>query len=233
MPDEDEIPAKPPQQQKKVLPMLDVHPVHKTIHGWRDFLLHLLTITIGLFIALSLEGLLEWRQHRHLVHEAEASLHAEIRSNAAGLSDAVADIKKQREKLADDVKILKQLIKTGELPKNSNLEINFKIRRFENLSWKTAQSTNALSYMSYEAAKQYAEIYDTQEQLEVAEHEAARDAIISLAPFLNIGDVEEPSRADAPAMKEHIEILQAQLILLDSLVAKLDNEYKKFLAPQH
>lgn len=30
-------------------------------------------------------------------------------------------------------------------------------------------------------------------------------------------------------MKEHIEVLQAQLILLDSLVTKLNDEYKKFL----
>jgi hypothetical protein len=213
--------------------MLDVHPVHKTVHGWRDFLLHLLTITIGLFIALSLEGLVEWRHHRHLAHEAEASLHAEIRSNAAGLSNAVADIKKQREKLADDVKILKQLINTGKLPNNSNLEISFNIRGFDSLSWKTAQSTNALSYMPYETAKQYAKIYDLQEQLEIAEHEAGRDAIISLAPFLNMGKAEGPSRTEAPAMKEHIEILQAQLLLLDSLVTKLDDEYKKFLAAQH
>ena len=212
--------------------MLDVHPVHKSVHGWRDFLLHLLTITIGLFIALSLEGLLEWHHHRNLVHEAVASLHEEIRSNAAGLGGAVTDIKQQREKLAGDVKVLKQLIHTGKLPKNSNLEITFNIRGFENLSWRTAQSTNALSYMPYETAKQYAEIYDLQEQLEVAEREAARDAIISLAPFLNMGKGDGPSRAEAPAMKEHIEILQAQLILLDSLVTKLDGEYKKFLAAE-
>lgn len=230
MPDEDEIPAEPTQPEEKTPPMLDVHPVHKTIHGWRDLLLHLLTITIGLLIALSLEGLVEWHHHRNLAHEAEASLHAEIRSNAAGLSGAVTDIRKQHEKLADDVKILKQLINTGKLPKNSDLEITFNIRGFQNLSWKTAQSTNALSYMSYETAKQYAEIYDLQERLEAAESVTARDAIISLAPFQNIGKNEGPSRAEAPAMKQHIEILQAQLILLDSLVSKLDQEYKKFLA---
>jgi hypothetical protein len=30
--------------------MLDVHPPHEKIHGFKDFLLHLLTITIGLLI---------------------------------------------------------------------------------------------------------------------------------------------------------------------------------------
>lgn len=31
--------------------MLDVHPPHELVHGIRDFLLHLLTITVGLLIA--------------------------------------------------------------------------------------------------------------------------------------------------------------------------------------
>jgi hypothetical protein len=40
--------------------MLDVHSPHEPIIGWKDFLLHLFTITIGLLIALSLEGTVEW-----------------------------------------------------------------------------------------------------------------------------------------------------------------------------
>lgn len=35
---------------------MEVHPPHEPIHSWRDFLLHLLTITIGLLIALGLEA---------------------------------------------------------------------------------------------------------------------------------------------------------------------------------
>jgi hypothetical protein len=45
--------------------MLDVHAPEHRIHGFRDFLVHLLTITVGLLIALSLEAsvgaMLEWR----------------------------------------------------------------------------------------------------------------------------------------------------------------------------
>ena len=54
--------------------MLDVHAPHDKMHGFKDFLLHLATITIGLLIALSLEGCVEWRHHRHLVQEAEEGL---------------------------------------------------------------------------------------------------------------------------------------------------------------
>ena len=51
--------------------MLEVHPPSEPVHGWRDFLIHLATITIGLLIALSLEGCVEFWHHRSLVHEME------------------------------------------------------------------------------------------------------------------------------------------------------------------
>jgi hypothetical protein len=48
----------------------DIHPPHQAAHRWRDIFIHLATITVGLFIALSLEGCVEWQHHRHLVREA-------------------------------------------------------------------------------------------------------------------------------------------------------------------
>ena len=36
---------------------MDVHAPHEPIHTWRDFFIHLITITVGLLIAISLEGM--------------------------------------------------------------------------------------------------------------------------------------------------------------------------------
>jgi hypothetical protein len=49
---------------------MDLHPPHQPIHTLKDFLLHLLTITVGLFIALTLEAAIESLHHRHLVRDA-------------------------------------------------------------------------------------------------------------------------------------------------------------------
>ena len=38
---------------------MDVHAPHEPINTWRDFALHLIIVTIGLLIALSLEALVE------------------------------------------------------------------------------------------------------------------------------------------------------------------------------
>ncbi len=210
--------------------MLDVHPPHEPVHGWRDFLLHLFTITIGLLIALSLEGLVEWQHHRHLVHEAEASLHDEIKGNAEGVQAALDDVHLQQDKLSRDVAALKRMIHEPDVKRHESMSIGFHIAGFENVSWKTAQTTGALSYMPYGDAQEYSDLYGTQDAIYVAEEQAARDAIISLAPFVNTDKNDpDPSPAEALAIKDKIEVLQGQLILVDSLMQGLRKEYQKFL----
>ena len=199
------------------------------MHGWRDFLLHLTTITIGLLIALSLEGLVEWQHHRHLVHDAEASLHGEIKSNSDGMADTLQTLHKNQSDLKHDVDMLNILIATKKLPHDS-MNISFRIVTFDSVSWKTAQTTGALSYMPYELAKGYASIYSTQDLLTASEEQAARDAVVSLGPFLNTSDSEpDPTPEQAEAMKQKIETLQGQLLLVDNFMLSLQGQYKRFL----
>ncbi len=98
--------------------MIDVHPPHEPVHSWPDFLLHLVTITIGLLIALSLEGCVEWQHHRHLVHDAEASLQAEIENNAKGMQGTLDDLHTQQATLKQDVVILKEIEQTHKMPEH-------------------------------------------------------------------------------------------------------------------
>jgi len=215
----------------EVAPVIDVHPPHEPIHGWRDFFLHLTTITIGLLIALSLEGCVEWQHHRHLVHEAEASLHNEIQSNESGLAGVIADVHNQQSVLKHDVVVLDQMIKDPMSKTGQHMSVNFHLVGFDDVSWKTAQSTGALSYMPYARAQEYAALYSLQDDLDVAQKQAVRDAIVSIGPFLN-ADVTDPAAASRQdqSIKERIEVLQGQLVLVESLVTGLDTEYKKFLA---
>jgi hypothetical protein len=210
--------------------VLDVHAPHESIHGWRDFSLHLTTITIGLLIALSLEGLVEWQHHRHLVFDAEASLHAEIKNNAAGMADTISDLHKEQASLKDDVVVLNYIIKNHKAPEHSSMDVTFHIRTFDGVAWKTAQSTGALSYMSYDRAQEFSEIYLEQDELKAAEEQAARDAIVSLGPLMNFTDNADPTDGQAADIKQKIEVLQGQLLLVDSTVTGLDRKYKKFLA---
>ena len=61
--------------------MLDVHAVHTRVSSWRDFLVHIATITIGLLIAIALEQCVESLHHIHQRHQLQADLLEEARRN--------------------------------------------------------------------------------------------------------------------------------------------------------
>jgi hypothetical protein len=211
--------------------LLDVHSPTEPVHGWRDFLIHLATITIGLVIALSLEGCVEWRHHRSLVREAQASLQIEIEANAKELQGALGDVRREQDLLKKDIAVMKKIIANPKVPNREDMTIDFRIRTFADVSWKTAQSTGSLSYMPYERAKEYANIYGAQNELAEAERQAVRDTVLSVAPFLNSkkGDV-NPSGEESMKIVDRLQILEGQLMLLESQINGLDGEFKKFLA---
>lgn len=211
--------------------MIEVHPPTEAVHGWRDFLVHLLTITIGLLIALSLEGCVEWRHHRQLVREAVSSLQGEIKTNAARTQGALDDIRNEQGSLKKDVAVMKRVIADPKTANYDELTVNFRIRTFDDVSWRTAQSTGALGYMEYEQAHAYSNLYDEQNQIQDAEQQAVRDTVLAVGPFLNMEKTERnPSGEEAVRIKERFEVLQGDLMYLESLITSLDGEYKKFLA---
>jgi hypothetical protein len=211
--------------------VIEVHPPSEPVHGWRDFLIHLATITIGLLIALSLEGCVEFWHHRNLVHEAEASMQIEIEANARELQRALDDVRKEQDFLKQDIAVMKKIIANPKVPNHEEMMVNFRIRSFADVSWKTAQSTGALSYMPYERAEKYAKIYSAQNEIAEAEHQAVRDTVLSVAPFLNWkkGDV-NPGGEEAVKIVDRFEVLQGQLAFLEDQMKRLDGEYKNFLA---
>lgn len=211
--------------------MLDVHSPTEPVHGWRDFFIHLVTITIGLGIALSLEGCVEWRHHRSLVHEAETSLQIEIAANAREVQKALDNVREEQKVLTQDVVMLRKIIANPKTPNQETPVIKFTLPSFDEVSWETAKSTGALSYMPYEQAHAYSELYNQQNDVSVAEQQATRDAVLCVAPFVNLEQVAPKlSAEDAPSVKQRIEILQAQLYVVESQTRDLDEKYKKFLA---
>jgi hypothetical protein len=62
---------------------MEVHPPHQPLHSWKDFWIHLGTITIGLLIAISLEQSVEKLHHLHQRHQLEEQLRGEGERNIA------------------------------------------------------------------------------------------------------------------------------------------------------
>ena len=156
---------------------MDVHAPHQPIHGWKDFTVHLVTITIGLLIAVGIEGLVELHREHTLVKEARATMREEIEYNVAQMKDAGAAVQKQRTMIADDIATLQKILDDPRDPaaKNTNLNATFQLLTLRGTAWKTAQGSQALSYMPYEEAQRVADVYMLQDGFESAEERIMDD----------------------------------------------------------
>jgi len=123
---------------------VDIHPPHLPIHTWKDFLLHLLTITIGLFIALTLEAAVESTHHRHLVRDAHENLRREVESNQKVYAKNVRELRLNRNQLARDIDQLREL-RNGKKLENPNLSWTWNWDSYGDAAWKTARESGAVA----------------------------------------------------------------------------------------
>ena len=208
--------------------MLDVHPPHGTMHGARDFFLHLFTITVGLLIALGLEGCVERQHQRHLVHEAEAGMRREIAENAKGIGSLRQQVADQETQLDRDLEVLKRA-KAHPGAKQEKVSFTFRMQGFDDLTWKTAQTTGALALMPYGDATVYSGIYDRQDELYREQREIVVDAMRAASIIVTQSDGEQPTAAQVDTTAERIGMIKLRLLLLSSVLDSLDTSYGKFL----
>ena len=109
----------------------------------------------------------------------------------------LADLHKRQAALKHDVYVLNYIAANGKYPEDKNMEVNFQIVAFDNVAWKTAQSTGALAYMPYDLAQEYSSIYMQQDIVTVAQQQAARDSVLAIGPFIN-----EPNDSPPPPREE-------------------------------
>lgn len=206
--------------------MLDVHLPHGKLQGFKEFFLHLFTITIGLLIALGLEGWVEYEHHRHLAHEAEDGLRAEIAHNAQQIGyihQKLIDEQKQLE--ADQTELAKWRVHPR---KHGSMSLSFALQFMDDMSWKNAQNTGALALMPYKDAQNFSDIYLLQD-------EYLRDGRVYVSDMGNATSFLAsrpndwvPSLAQIDIETDRIGKVQFDLMLLISSVEELDKSYQKF-----
>jgi hypothetical protein len=213
-------------------PMLDVHPPHEPAHSWRDILIHLATITIGLFIALSLEGCVEWGHHRHLVREARENIRTEMEDNQKELRGAIEHIHEEQAQVKHDLDALKTL-RSDLNAKGLSVTLRFGSSSMQNASWNTARETGAFGFMGYPEVKWYAEIYDQQTDFgKLTERvTSAYTNSFSVLQTFDLDDKEAPAtkRRDIDDAIEKVLAVQSELLVYDSVATELNRIYSKVL----
>jgi hypothetical protein len=140
---------------------MDIHPPAEPVRSLKDFLYHMLTVLLGILIALSLESLVEWNHHRTLVRETRDSLTNEISDNQARLKRGLTLAPSAEKRLRDAIQ-LADIRQTKHKAPDTAMDLSFGVFALGSVNWDTAQSSGALTYMTPVEVQEYERIYVVQ-----------------------------------------------------------------------
>ena len=141
---------------------VEVHPPHAPAQSVKDFFIQLLTITAGVLIALSIEGLTEWNHHRLLVREAKETIGREIADNKSALARHFSEWDRSAEGIDKALQLANELLATRKTDIHE-IELGYHLSSLNDASWRTAERTGALAYMDYADVQDYAKLYGQQD----------------------------------------------------------------------
>lgn len=218
---------------------MDVHAPHHPIEGWKDFFVHLITISVGLLIAVGIEGCVELHREHKLVQEARETMREEIQHNSNEMKDALGKLDQQTAAMKKNIETLTRI---QENPKdkeaqNASISADFSVVGLRDTAWKTAQTTGALSFMPYAESQQYSNIYGSQQdfldqQSKILEDEAQ---FVGLMKKTNFGH-QDITPEQASLALERFGVWQAHLAYVDltaKVTAQTDQAFLEGKEPPH
>jgi len=208
---------------------MEIHAPDHPITGWRDTVRHLAIITAGILIALTLEGVVSWLDHRMLVREAVANLTEEIRNNKKHLDGMFARFNAEREQLQRADEIAVQLLQQ-KAPAPGEMNLEAPGVELKNAAVTTGQITGAFGYMSYDTVSRYANVYDYQAQfMRLQEREVQNfEAILAFIPRLYGSS--PPSPAALEEWRGRLSMAGAGIYLREQMGRQLQKRYEELLA---
>lgn len=187
---------------------MEIHAPEGPVTSWKEFLVHIGIVTIGILIALSLEGLLEWQHHRELVKEARANIISEIRDNRKDLEYFVKNVPQTEKDYKQALQLVGMRLTHQKLGDHYSLHLGANLSDLNSTSWATAQAVGALSFMEYGEVKKYARVYQLQEEFLRLQQKNLDNMTSALAVF---------SEGKGPGELPEAELRAGRARILDSL----------------
>jgi hypothetical protein len=202
---------------------MEIHSPDSPIHSWRDFAIHLVIITVGLFIALSLEGLVEYVHHRHLLHEARANIRHEIEVDHEAAQKDLVLLQKNIDLQKANIESIRRLQAD---PKNFHGSVinSMSFDSLDDAAWRTARDTGALSFMPYDEVQRYSDLYMLEDLVNQQAIAAGQKDFLAAAPFDMVQDPGSLPPAEFTQMLHDNAAVEIQLSTLKQFVQQFDNE---------
>ncbi len=219
---------------------MEVHAPNKPILSWKEAVVHLCIVTVGILIALSLDGILESVRHRALVREARATLTAEVQSNRTELEHLIGELGVMQQHLEHGITVLDAVSadrqRAGEAAAlfgsdTSSVIYSYDLVELNSASRTTAEMTGAFGLMSYAEVQKFTAAYHRQELYDRVQDQAFNSAMaaFSLGHALNF---QRASVAELEDVKSHLRLALGSLIIERDVAAALSKAYAKALPPK-
>src|SRR5207302_4795595 len=140
--------------------MIEVHPPHENVHSWRQFLIHIAAITIGLLIAIGLEQTVVYFPHRHQLQEARRELAVELEGNRRVVGMNLEATRKMMADLDANMALLRA-VQTSPAPIGSKLVYGLaNIYWPKDATWQAIKQNGSLGRMAQDELHYYVYIYE-------------------------------------------------------------------------
>lgn len=152
---------------------MEVHAPHQPMHSWRDFWVHLGTITVGLCIALGMEQGVEWLHRVHERHRLQHELHDESERNEATLKMDFERMAALKDSLVSWHRGVDGAIAKGgglEDPPNLNTTTGT-IPLPSQAMWESAKASGRVGLLSDNQTAVYAFLYQQEDRLKAQERD--------------------------------------------------------------
>jgi hypothetical protein len=223
----------PPASQELPLPMLDVHPIHAPVRGWRDFFVHIATIVVGLCIAVAIQQTVEFFHNRNQLAETRQALRLEREGNYKTLAENTTAWRWGTAELQNNLLVLQYLQQHPGTPQEKLPGVllwQSSSYPFGSVVWDAVRQSGVIALMPREEIEANSSLYFFLQKVNDVQYEGTR-AIIDARRY-DLFDA-DPSHLSPTQVASEIELTQAALTaqsLRGSLLLDLVQAFPDFPA---
>jgi hypothetical protein len=207
--------------------MTEIDPPPGAARSFKEFAIQLVTITAGVLIALSIEGVREWSHYRALVREARETIAREIADNKKELDGRLKAFDSVKKNLDTAFQLVNELLATKKSDIN-RLELGFEMAELSAASWQTAERTGALAHMDYAEVQRLSRLYDAQ-SLYLEHQRRTLERLAAAVTLFAGGDPHTAPAKDLETFRAHVLELQGGYAIQAQLGQRLTELYERSL----
>ena len=197
------------------------------------FAFEITTITIGILIALWIDGVREQRRDDALVRTAREQLTREIADNLRDVEQTQTSRDAHAASLTQALQLIDDL-RASRTPSAAPTAMGLSSPSFPRSSWDTAGRTGALALMDYNDVKTFSEIYDLQDLVDRAQERYVQRLTQESAQFMALvsqyGSGGRPERTEIEAARAQALALRGSFTFYRELITQLAAHYKQVQA---